>query len=119
MACANQPQAKGVRIGYVAESSVIHIHEESWSRVKIRYEREAIALQSIMPEIHVNFTDFLRYFASGVYFDCRQALADRVLLRRLREIFLFRLMQYWGTYCGNNEHRRLSFRRKEAYFYPR
>lgn len=119
MALAKQLVAAGLRIGYAANSSVVHIHEESWQRVKIRYEREAIALQSIMPEIHVHFSDFLRYFASGVYFDCRQALADRALLKHLGEIFLFRLMQYWGTYCGNNEHRRLSFHRKEAYFYPR
>ena len=41
--------ATGRRIGYVADSSVFHIHEETWSRVKTRYEREAIALRSIMP----------------------------------------------------------------------
>jgi len=119
MAMAKQLIAKGMRIGYVAGSSVVHIHEESWSRVKNRYEREAIALQSILPEIHVNFTDFVRYVVSGVYFDCRQAVKEGVLIKRFPEIALFRLMQYWGTYCGNNEHRRLSFRRKEAYFYPR
>jgi hypothetical protein len=31
---------------------------------------------------------------------------------------MFRLMQYWGTYLGNHEHRRLSHQAKEEYFYP-
>jgi hypothetical protein len=72
-----------------------------------------------MPEVHVHFFDFLRYFASGVMLDWGQALSDREFSKRAGEIFMFRLMQYWGTYRGANEHRRLSQRRKEAYFYPR
>jgi len=32
---------------------------------------------------------------------------------------MFRTMQFWGTYRGNNDHRRMSQARKEAYFYPR
>lgn len=111
--------ANGRRIGYVADAAVLHIHEESWSRIKNRYEREAIALKAILPDIHVGFWDFLRYCLAGVLFDASQALRDRVLARHFGEIVLFRLMQYWGTYRGNNQHRRLSAERKEAYFYPR
>lgn len=119
MDLAKRLAATGRRIGYVADSSVLHIHEESWSRVKNRYEREAIALRHILPDIHISFFDFLRYFAAGVMFDASQALQDRVLLKHAGEIFMFRLMQYWGTYRGNHQHRRLSAARKEAYFYPR
>lgn len=119
MELAKRLVSKGKRIGYVADAPVHHIHEETWSKVKTRYEREAIALRSIMPEVHVSFFDFVRYFLAGIMLDLGQALQDRVFLERVTEIFAFRFMQYWGTYCGNNEHRKLSRRRKEAYFYPR
>lgn len=110
---------KGHKIGYVADAPVIHIHEESWHKVKVRYEREAIALQAIMPELHVHFSDFLRYFFSGVMLDWGQAISDKKFFRVAGEVLAFRFMQYWGTYAGANEHRRLSRRRKEEYFYPR
>lgn len=109
----------GFNIAYIADAPVVHIHEESWHKVRVRYEREAIALQAIMPELHVHFTDFLRYFLSGVMLDWGQAIADRSFHRVFGEILSFRLMQYWGTYVGANEHRRLSRQRKEEYFYPR
>lgn len=119
MELAKRLVATGKRIGYVADSSVIHIHEETWARVKNRYEREAIALQSVLPDVHVNFWDFLRYFLAGVLLDSGQAIQDRAFTKHFGEIFMFRLMQYWGTYRGNHQHRRLSAQRKEAYFYPR
>lgn len=109
----------GFAVAYVADAPVIHIHEETWHQVKIRYEREAIALQAIMPELHVHFTDFVRYFVSGVLLDWGQALADKCFHKVAGEVLVFRFLQYWGTYVGANEHRRLSRQRKEEYFYPR
>ncbi len=106
-------------VAYVADAPVIHIHEETWHQVKIRYEREAIALQAIMPELHVHLTDFIRYVVSGVLLDWGQALADKKFHKVAGEILAFRFLQYWGTYVGANEHRRLSSQRKEEYFYPR
>ena len=50
---------KGGKVAYVAEACVYHIHDESWGQTRLRYEREAIALQQIMPEIHVNFLDLI------------------------------------------------------------
>lgn len=119
MELAKRLTIAGYKVAYVADAPVIHIHEESWHKVKVRYEREAIALQAIMPELHVNFTDFLRYFFSGVMLDWGQAIADKCFHKVAGEILAFRFMQYWGTYAGANEHRRLSRQRKEEYFYPR
>lgn len=119
MELAKRLVAGGAKIGYVADASVVHIHQESWRKIRTRYEREAIALRAIMPEIHISFMDFLRYFVSGVLFDWSQAIQDRVFFEKAGEILLFRLMQYWGTYRGNNEHRKMSRARKEEYFYPR
>jgi len=106
-------------IGYVADAPVYHLHEESWHKVRIRYEREAMALQQILPQVHVSFLDFLRYLLSALMLDFGQALQERVLLRHASEILLFRLMQFWGAYRGNHEHRRLSREMKERYFYPK
>lgn len=109
---------RGHRIAYAADAPVFHIHNESWRQVRIRYEREALALREIMPEVHVSFWDFLRYFFTGVFHDLHVAARQRRLVERAREIVMFRLMQFWGTYRGNLEHRQLSARKREEYFFP-
>lgn len=119
MVLAKELVADGGQVGYVADAVITHIHFESWPKVKTRYEREAIALQYIMPEVHIGFGDFLRYFFSGVFLDWGQSLNDRVFAQNFASIFMFRLMQFWGAYRGNNDHRQLSRRRKERYYYPR
>jgi rhamnosyltransferase len=119
MALAKRIWEDGGKIGYVAEATVEHIHEESGAQVKRRYEREAIALQGIMPEVHVSFFDFLRYTTAGILLDLSAAIQERRVLRELSDIVLFRTMQYWGTYRGNNDHRKLSREKREKYFYPR
>ncbi len=110
---------RGHKVGYASKATVYHIHEESWSQVKIRYEREAIALQAIMPEIHVSVWDFLRYVLVGVLSDMAKAIERKQLLANLGSIFIFRICQFYGSYTGNHEHRKLSKKRKEIYFYPR
>lgn len=118
MALAKKIYEAGHAIGYVADASVFHIHEEGWRQVRRRYEREAVALKSIMPEVHVSLTDFARYLAAGIFLDWSAALVDRRLGREWLSICKFRLMQFYGTYRGNHEHRHLSRRMKERYFYP-
>ncbi|MCI0507621.1 MAG: glycosyltransferase family 2 protein, partial [Gammaproteobacteria bacterium] len=74
----------GMKLGYVADAPVYHVHNETWRQVKNRFEREAIALQHIMPEVQVNFVDFIRYFLSSVFFDYGAALQDRVFRKNLK-----------------------------------
>ena len=50
MELAKRLCADGGKIGYVAEASVFHIHDETWRQVKTRYEREAVALQKLCPK---------------------------------------------------------------------
>jgi hypothetical protein len=109
---------EGKKIAYKSNAKVFHIHNESWRQIKIRYEREAIALQNIMPEIHLSFMDFCRYLFVGVLSDISKALEESSLLGNFWEIILFRFCQYYGAYKGNHEHRKLSKKRKEKYFYP-
>lgn len=110
---------RGLKLGYVAEAPVFHLHDESWRKMHRRYEREAIALQRIMPEVHVSYFDFLRYSASAILLDAGAALQERVLLKRFPEIVIFRLLQFLGAYQGNHETRKMSRVLKEKYFYPK
>lgn len=50
---AKQLTLDGKKIGYVAEAPVYHIHDESWRQIRLRYEREAVALQRIIPELQL------------------------------------------------------------------
>jgi len=109
----------GHQISYVAEAPVFHIHDESWHQVRMRYEREALALREIMPEVHVGFTDFLRYFFGGILHDLGIALEQKMFLKYATEVIAFRWMQFWGTYRGNLEHRQVSAKQREEYFYPK
>ena len=109
----------GEKVGYVSTSSVYHIHNESWRQVRIRYEREAYALQRIMPEVHFTFSDFCRFLASGILSDIGEALREKVFLKMFAEIVLFRFHHYWGAYKGNHEVRKLSAERKKNYFYSK
>jgi len=110
---------RGNAIAYVAEAGVYHMHHESWRNIKVRYERESLALQNIMPELQLGLMDVIRYYLAAVTHDARLALKNKVLMSELRGILIFRFVQYWGTYKGNHRHRKLSARRKEAYFYPK
>lgn len=109
---------EGGEVAYVADSVVYHIHDETWRQVRNRYEREAIALQHILPELHVGALAAIRYFAAGVSGDLGVARRAGRLLECWRQIFAFRAMQFWGVFRGNLAHRRLSARQREEYFFP-
>jgi len=110
---------EGRRVVYVPSASVFHYHHESWRKIRLRYEREAIALQKIMPEVHVSALDALRYFVAGVLGDWSKAVSQRALLRHAVPIACFRFSQYYGSWRGNHIHRQLSRQAREKYFYPR
>jgi len=111
-------QNKGL-IGYVADSVVYHIHDETWRQVKLRYEREAIALQQIMPEIRINFINMLNFTGIGIIKDLKLAVRKKVFFKELLSIIFFRFLQYYGAYKGNHIGQNLSNYSKIKYFYPR
>lgn len=118
MDVAKRLSQAGHAIGYVAEAPVFHHHSESWLGVRRRFEREAIALQKIMPEVHLSWLDMLRYIAASVVMDWRSALHHGQFTRSWLGIVLYRINQYLGSYKGNHEHRKLSQRQKDHFFYP-
>lgn len=119
MHLAKRLVGQGHRVGYVADAAVYHLHSETWPQVKRRFEREAIALQHIMPEVHLRRRDIVRYFCSALLLDMGAALQDGCLAEHFTDIVLYRYKQFSGSYHGNHIHRQLSRQAKEAYFYPR
>lgn len=107
----------GGKVAYVAEAMVHHHHQESWAQVRRRFEREALALQHIMPHIHVSISDTLRYMATSIYRDFRSVRGTEKLTRVV-DIMRYRWNQYLGGWLGNHEHRTLSHQEKEKYFFP-
>lgn len=108
---------EGGKVAYVAEATVHHHHYETWPQIFRRFEREAIALQKIMPHVHVSVIDSLRYIASSIWKDWRYTKKYDTPVK-LTNIVRYRLNQYWGTLKGNQEHRKLSRAEKEKYFFP-
>jgi len=111
--------AHGMKIGYVASAAVYHLHSESWAQVSRRFEREAIALQHIMPEVQLGRRDVLRYFLHAVVLDMREALRQGCWRRHAPGIVAYRFQQFTGAYRGHHLRRKLSREMKESYFYPR
>ena len=105
-------------IGYIADASVYHLHHESWHQVQRRFEREALALQQICPEVILRRRDLLRYFIRGVMRDLVAGLPTTLNLMTLWQIIRYRYHQYMGSYCGNHLHKRMSIELRETYFYP-
>ncbi len=118
MHLAQRLVADGGKIGYIAEAGVFHYHHERWSQVQRRFEREAVALQRIRPELTVRKRDLLRYVATAVASDFQNAQKNRLPLQLWPNIWRYRLAQYWGSYTGNRRSRELSASLRESYFYP-
>jgi len=110
--------ADGQKVGYVAEAAVFHYHHELWPQIRTRFEREALALQRIRPDLVVRKRDFVRYLTRGVATDLQHALRHRMPLRRWPSVWRYRLAQYWGSYSGNRLSREISANLRESYFYP-
>jgi len=119
MFLAKQIKINDGLLGYSADSVVYHIHDEAWAQVKNRYEREAVALQKIMPEVTVSLFDALHFALTGMLKDLNAAFREKVLFKELFSIVLFRTMQYYGAYKGNHLSRQLSYNAKIKYFYPK
>ena len=118
MDLAKRLVAAGKKIGYVAEATVFHHHTETWTSVRRRFEREAIALRTIMPEVQLSYLDVLRYVVTSVASDWAMAGRNGISSTSRLDMMRYRWNQFLGSYKGNHEHRRLSQSAKERFFYP-
>jgi len=117
MVLGKQLVESGHKLAYVAQAPVTHIHEESFRQTQWRYYREALTLRDILPDIHMGFMDFIRYFTASVYHDAKAAKGQNSLAL-MGQIIRFRYAQFWGSYKGHNTVKKLSRAQKERYYYP-
>tara|TARA_B100000287_G_C20674092_1_gene794559 strand:+ start:272 stop:1156 length:885 start_codon:yes stop_codon:yes gene_type:complete len=122
MELAKRIFADGLKISYSHKSAVFHIHDENSKQIKNRYEREAIALKEIEPDIKMSKTDFLRYFLTAIFLDFSHAIESKVIFKEFFSIIKFRFLQYLGSYIGTNKSS-LNLKEldkyKHKYFYPK
>lgn len=109
----------GYKIAYVSEAEIIHVHEETPPRIYNRYFREALAFKKIFPQEQFYFFDFLKLITTNIVSDYYHASHDGVLLENLQSIFIFRLMQFWGTYKGFAQQGVMTSELKRRFYYPR
>ena len=118
MHLAKQLALDGGRIGYISDACVYHLHHEKWSQIKRRFEREALALQQICPEIIVRRRDLIRYFGRGVINDLMTSNLRILNVNHILKIFAYRYFQYIGSYKGNHIQKIVSKQLRDSYFYP-
>lgn len=118
MHLAKRLVAAGGLVGYVAEACVFHLHHESWTQIQRRFEREALALQQICPEVILRKRDFARYFIRAVLKDFSTSKFRLLSLTHIFSIFAYRYFQYLGSYKGNHIHKTISRQLRDSYFYP-
>jgi rhamnosyltransferase len=116
---ASKLMSKNGNVGYVSDAVVYHLHDESWGQIRTRFEREALALQYIIPGSHITIIDALRYCLVGVCNDITKISRNNLTIKAIYEIFLYRVNQFYGTYRGGNNHKKLTRPQTEKYYYPK
>ena len=119
LAWAKNIQEQGWHIAYQAKATIVHVHEETWKSVFNRYRREAIALRLIMKHEKFNFSNFISLLTKNLRNDYVNAWRERVFLKNFYPIFMFRLMQFWGTYKGYKQSYLLDNQVRERFYYPK
>ncbi len=104
---------------YEPAAEVVHVHEETAARLFNRYRREAIALKDIFPEERFSLWDFCRLFSGNVASDLYHARMKASSCGAPASVFVFRLMQFWGTYRGFARHGAVTSRLRRTFYYPR
>lgn len=107
----------GGKVSYIAESCVEHIHEETWARIKIRYEREAVALKNIDPSLNISFLNALNLLIISVYYDFK--CKNKSSLSDYAEIISYRFCQFYGAYLGGRASRKRINAMRNQYFFPK
>lgn len=118
LAWADQLFKKGYKIAYLADATIVHVHEETSQKIRNRYRREAIAFKHIFPKIHVGFFDFIRLLFYNITSDIFHAIKKRCFWAKVKGIFIFRFMQLYGTYQGHNQRGILTKELRNRFYYP-
>jgi glycosyltransferase involved in cell wall biosynthesis len=108
---------RGLRVSYVAEAEIIHVHNEPANVVLRRYEREAIAFRRIYPEQTMSLPGMASLFLQNATSDLVHASREGVLARHWNDILTFRFLQFYGAWRGMNEPV-VTAQLRERFYYP-
>lgn len=101
LAWAKEMKRRGGLIAYVAEAPIIHVHDETYDRIRNRYRREAMAMHTIQHGMQFSFFDFLHLFVSNAISDSVVAAREGRVLQEIKSVLLFRFNQFYGTWLGH------------------
>jgi rhamnosyltransferase len=119
LAWAKWVHDQGYGIAYISDAEIIHIHHENWKNIENRYKREGMAFKQIYPQESFRLGDLIRLFCSNAINDLLAAKEERVVIKQFWGILRFRWMQFHGTYLGYKQSGPLTWRLKQAFYYPR
>lgn len=111
--------SKGYSIYYNSDAVVIHLHNESYSQIFRRYEREAIAMKTIYPQEVFTFFDFVKLSVLNTLSDFIHAIQGKVFVKNIFNIPAMRVSQFWGTYNGYKIRKPISRELRQKFYYPR
>jgi glycosyltransferase involved in cell wall biosynthesis len=115
---AKRAMERGMKISYVAEAPVVHVHDESFGQIVNRYRREAVAHRRIYSEQRMSVPEAARLAAINVVGDARAALNERALARNLVAIARFRIAQFYGTQRGFSQVGPVPEALRRRFYYP-
>jgi glycosyltransferase involved in cell wall biosynthesis len=115
---ASRIKHQGFKIAYEAMAPIVHVHEETPSRIKNRYRREALALKIIYPNEKFSFFNFVRLTIANIFSDSFHAVHDKKFIENFLSIIMFRYMQFWGTYLGYNQKSQINETLRNRLYYP-
>jgi rhamnosyltransferase len=118
LAWARWAHDQGLAIAYVAEAEIVHVHNETWKGITNRYRREGMAFKQIYPQENFYLWDLARLWVSNIASDWRSAAGKNVWGEYWWKVMRFRWMQFLGTYQGYHQSGTLTWKLKQAFYYP-
>ena len=115
---ARRAMARGHLLSYVAEAPVVHVHEESWQRLRDRYRREAIAHKRIYEDQQMSAVEAVGLGVRHTIADYASAARRGALLRNLVAIPSFHAAQFLGAYQGFAQVGDVPASLKRRFYYP-
>jgi rhamnosyltransferase len=115
---ANRALARGHRLAYRADAVIAHVHSESFTGIRNRYRREAIAHKQIFNDQRMGALEALGLFVASTGRDYLSAIAQHRLRHNVGAIPMFRAGQFLGTWEGMRQQGEVSLSLKRRFYYP-
>lgn len=93
--------AEKMKIAYVADARIVHVHREHFRQTLNRYRREAMAYVEIFGTGNMDMRRASKLFADNLLADLRFARTESKLVRTVPSSVRFRFAQFAGAYLGH------------------